>query len=325
MTVDEAHELIGRAVDAGRPANGYLIVGGVRGMGGELADRVLARVFGGGDLSAHPDIHRLVPEKKSRVISVDAMRTRMIAPMDMSSFQGGWKAGVVLGADRMKEEAANAFLKTLEEPPPHTLFLLLTDRAERLLPTIVSRCQRIDLPDAGARTLPEPWRGRVIEILSDGALAGRVSRAGAAARLAAILAELKERAADEVGDELDDEADAAGEEAGKEAVEALIASRYREYRADFTAVLTGWFRDLMAMRAAPASRMDDGGGDRVPLVNEAKRSVLESRAANITLTDAFRNIEAVEAFSVSMERNLQELPALDFLTDRLVFGTDKKA
>ena len=50
MTVDEAYDRICRAIDAGRPANGYLVVGGVRGMGGELSDRVLRHLFGDVDL-----------------------------------------------------------------------------------------------------------------------------------------------------------------------------------------------------------------------------------------------------------------------------------
>ena len=155
MEVDRAYELIERAVKAGRAANAYLLVGGVRGMAGELAERVLHLLFGPGDLRVHPDIHRLMPEKKTRIISVEAMRERMIEPMEKTTFMGGWKAGVVLGADRLRTESANAFLKTLEEPPPHTLFLLLSERPEQLLPTIISRCQRIDLPDARAQQLEE--------------------------------------------------------------------------------------------------------------------------------------------------------------------------
>ena len=163
MDVDHAYDLIERAVRAGRVANAYLLVGGVRGMAGELADRVLHLLFGPGDLRVHPDIHRLAPAKKTRIISVDAMRERMIDPMEKTTFMGGWKAGVVLGADRLKTESANAFLKTLEEPPPQTLFLLLSERPEQLLPTIISRCQRIDLPDARAAvggTVPHAGTGR---------------------------------------------------------------------------------------------------------------------------------------------------------------------
>lgn len=326
MTVEEAFERICRAIDAGRPANGYLVVGGVRGLGAELADRVLRYLYGTEtDLMAHPDVHRLMPEKKSRIISVDAMREKLIAPMDMTSYQGGWKAGVVLGADRLKAEAANAFLKTLEEPPPKTLFLLLTERPEQLLPTIISRCQRVDLPDARARLLDEPWRGRVIDIISAEPLKGATARAGAAARLAELLEELKEKAEELVDDEVAIADEGAGEEASRETVDALVSSRYREFRSDFTATLMSWFRDLMAVRAAPSSHSAyDDLGERTPLVNEAKRAVIETRAAKLTRAAAFSNVEAVEEFATSLDRNLPELPVLGFLMDRLMFGTEGK-
>ena len=99
MEVDEAYSLIEKAVQSGRVANAYLLVGGVRGCAGELAERVLHLLFGPGDLRVHPDVHRLVPAKKTRVIPVDAMRERMIDPMEKTSFTGGWKAGVVVAAE----------------------------------------------------------------------------------------------------------------------------------------------------------------------------------------------------------------------------------
>ena len=323
MTVDEAYAQIEKAVGAGRPANGYLVVGGVRGMAGELADRVLKLLYGNGDLRAHPDIHRLAPEKKSRIISVEAMRTRMIDPMGQTAFQGGWKAGVVYGADRLKTESANAFLKTLEEPPPHTLFLLLTEQPEQLLPTIISRCQRIDLPDARGRLLAEPFRSKVVEILASDRLKGVTEQAAAAGRLAAILEALKAQAAELVDEEVDAAGDGPGEEAGKDAYDALVASRYKEFRTDFTATLMSWFRDLMALVAAPPSRSSyDDSGEETPLVNASKRAVLESRASRLTLAAAIRNVEAVEAFATSLERNMQELPLLLFLMDRVRFGVE---
>ena len=60
------------------------------------------------------------------------------------SFQGRWKVAVVADAHRMNKAAANAFLKTLEEPPPATLLMLLTSRPSSLLPTIISRCQKVN-------------------------------------------------------------------------------------------------------------------------------------------------------------------------------------
>ena len=117
----------------------------------------------------------------------------------------------------------------------------------------------------------------------------------------------------------------AGEGAAKDSVEALVSSRYREFRSDFTATLMSWFRDLMALRAVPPSHSSyDDSGVATPLVNEAKRSVLETRAAKLTRTAAFANVEAVEAFATSLDRNLPELSALGFLMDRLMFGTEGK-
>ncbi len=325
MSPDDAYAQIAKAVESGRPAHGYLVVGGVRGMAGELADRVLHLLFGDGDLRAHPDIHRLAPEKKTRIISIEAMRQRLIDPMSETAFQGGWKAGVLYGADRLNPASANAFLKTLEEPPERTMFLLLTEQPESLLPTIISRCQRIDLPDARAQTLEEPYRAQVLDVLASARLAGAAAKAGAAGRLYAVLEALKKRAGELVGEEVEAADDGPGEETGRDAREALVESRYREFRADFTATLVGWFRDLMALVAAPpsSSAYDDSGAG-TPLVNESRRSVLESRASRLSLVMAMRNLEALEEFAASLERNIKEDALLACLMDRLHYGVKEE-
>ena len=322
MDVDEAYSLIERAVRAGRVANAYLLVGGVRGLAGELADRVLHLLFGPGDLRAHPDVHRLVPAKKTRIISVEAMRERMLDPMGKTSFMGGWKAGVVMGADRLRAESANAFLKTLEEPPPHSVFMLLSERPEQLLPTIISRCQRIDLPDARGRQLEEPYRSQVLDALASDNLTSVTARAAATAKLMAVLEALEQKAAEQVAEDLEDESEA-GEETEKDEVKAMVSSRYREFRADFITTVMGWFRDLMALRAAArrASVGGEDGGD-VPLVNEPRRATLEARARKITLAQTFRNVEAVDDFVTSLERNMPEEACLSFLMDRAAFGAE---
>ena len=149
MEVSEAFALISRAIDTGHAAHGYLIVGGVRGNCSELADLILEKLFPNEQAQiaakSHPDVVTLEPEGKARVITVDAMRERIVAPMSLASFSGGWKVGVIYGADRMRQESANAFLKSLEEPTPKTMYLMLTDQPDSILPTIVSRAQRVDL------------------------------------------------------------------------------------------------------------------------------------------------------------------------------------
>ena len=150
MTVDEAYSLVVRAVETGRAAHGYPVCGDLRGECDALVGKVLRFLFPDQPQQVaqrcHPDVAWLEPEGRSRTIHVKSMREGIVGPMSATAFSGGWKVGVVVGADRMEEEAANSFLKTLEEPPPKTMFLLLTDQPDAVMPTIVSRSQRIDLP-----------------------------------------------------------------------------------------------------------------------------------------------------------------------------------
>jgi len=64
-------------------------------------------------------------------------------PMSYHPVEGAYRIAVILDADRMREEAANSFLKLLEEPGKRTVFILCTSRIDHLLPTILSRCQRV--------------------------------------------------------------------------------------------------------------------------------------------------------------------------------------
>lgn len=200
MEVAEAFKLISRAVDVGRAAHGYLVCGDLRGQCDELTKLVLCKLFPDAHAQienrGHPDVAYLEPEGKSRTIHVKSMRERIVEPMSATAFSGGWKVGVVVGADRMEVEAANAFLKTLEEPTPKTMFLLLTDAPDALLPTIVSRSQRIDLPLSDGVLQGEGYDA-VAEVLGSHVSDGVFERSCAAARLAEVLGGLVEDADDE--------------------------------------------------------------------------------------------------------------------------------
>lgn len=150
MELGEAYDLIAHAIDTGHAAHGYLIVGDIRGDCADLVHRILLKLFPDAEAqvesNSHPDIVTLVPEGKARMITVDSMRERIVEPMSTTAFSGGWKVGVIYGVDRLNQQSANAFLKSLEEPTPNTMYLLLTDQPDSILPTIISRSQRIDLP-----------------------------------------------------------------------------------------------------------------------------------------------------------------------------------
>ena len=91
----------------------------------------------------------------------------------------------------MGTEAANSFLKTLEEPPPKTLFLLLTDQPDAMLPTIVSRSQRIDLPLSEGVLDGDAFES-IEEVFASRGVDGVFEKAQAGKRLAEVLAEVKE-------------------------------------------------------------------------------------------------------------------------------------
>ncbi len=91
----------------------------------------------------YPYLYELKPVSKSRQILIDAIR-ELEHSLHLRT-DGKKKIGVLFEADRMVNQAQNAFLKTLEEPPPNTLLVLITARPEGLLPTIRSRCQSIPL------------------------------------------------------------------------------------------------------------------------------------------------------------------------------------
>ncbi len=90
----------------------------------------------------HPDVSWLRPQEDSRQIRVEQVR-ELSAELALTSHGGGYKVGIISPADALNRFAANALLKTLEEPPPRTLLILVASEPSRLPPTVLSRCQRL--------------------------------------------------------------------------------------------------------------------------------------------------------------------------------------
>ena len=105
---------------------------------GECADCLLSRA------GSHPDLHWLRRPEDRKSIGVDAVRDAC-EQLGMTSLRGGHRVAIVVPADLMTTSAQNAFLKTLEEPAPRTLLILVTARPSRLAATLRSRCQRIEI------------------------------------------------------------------------------------------------------------------------------------------------------------------------------------
>lgn len=82
----------------------------------------------------------------------------ILRKLSLMSFSGGWKTVIIWLPERMNETCANKLLKMLEEPPADTLFLLVSDEPQRLLPTILSRVQRIEVPRLSEDEIVESLR-----------------------------------------------------------------------------------------------------------------------------------------------------------------------
>src|SRR5256886_15820273 len=156
-----------RAHEQNRLAHAYLISGS-RGSGKQLLAAELASLVNGTKAtdvfsSKAREIFVAQPESKSRRIVIEQIRNIEHA-LQMRASRGRHKVAIISDADRLQPQAANAFLKTLEEPPKDSLLLLLSALPEALPDTIVSRCIAIPLAAAEDRQ-STPEETQLIDLL----------------------------------------------------------------------------------------------------------------------------------------------------------------
>ena len=313
---EKALEEAERAVAAGRLPHGLLVRGHPRGEGGAFAERLLKSVFGlreASETRQHVDIHWLEPQGKGRVFPSskddDVIRPELLF-LSQSSFSGGWKAVVFLFADRLNATGQNRLLKTLEEPSPNSLILLVTDSPESLLATVRSRLQKIDVQDESGWGDAE-WAGQVTELLRNPPPPKPIEMFAWADALAVPLREMKERAEEEEAEAEAERAAAEGREeargSDKSVAEGRVATRVKELREEWFRVVLAWQRDVLA---AVCGRTEGG---QFPGEEEA----IARQAAKLTQAEAEARIAAVEKARELLEHNIRESVALPRLARAL--------
>ena len=277
VTADKAYELMKGAHERGRLAHAYLITGPV-GSGAEaLAARVIEMVNppeqgGGMDLWGEPEeeavaksldelqgefVNILRPRSKMRQIRIAEVRSLEHA-MNMAAPRNKWKVGVVVDVDRMFEAPANAFLKTLEEPPPRCLLLLLTASPELLLPTIRSRCVAMALQATGRREVLDADEAAVFARVVDKAGAepsaknALLIKASFESFLRKRRAEIDARNSAALKEETatyKNATDGTWLEEREKFYQGLTESEYLAERTGLVDLLIGWFGDAVRQKA----------------------------------------------------------------------------
>lgn len=98
----------------------------------------------------HPDVITLAREGAARIVPIETVRAQVIAAVGLPPHEARERVFLIDEATSLQPAAANSLLKTLEEPPARTRFVLMTVAPDQLLPTIRSRCQRVSFAPLGA-------------------------------------------------------------------------------------------------------------------------------------------------------------------------------
>lgn len=193
----EALRRLHASIDAGRLAHAYLICGPTGSGKKSLVDALCTRLLNAelAELPKHPDFHIVTPESKSRRILIEQMRTLEHA-MRERAIAGRRKVAVIQDADRMQPQAANAFLKTLEEPPPGSHFFLTSSLPGAMMDTILSRCLPIHL--VGARSGEESASERELADALDALLKSKVLPETAGLQFARVFLDVLGREREEI-------------------------------------------------------------------------------------------------------------------------------
>ncbi len=152
-------------------------------------NRVFRRVSSGGHADLMP-VTRTINEKTGKMRGeIVISDTRRLGPfMHMTAAEGGWRIGIIDAADEMNPNAANSILKVVEEPPEKAVIFLVAHAPGRLLPTIRSRCRRLDFAPLAPEDLKAAVRARLPGV-DEGALEAVLPLADGSAGRAVTLIE----------------------------------------------------------------------------------------------------------------------------------------
>jgi DNA polymerase-3 subunit delta' len=253
------------------------------------------------------DVTWIRPESKSRIITIAQTRS-VLDKVHLKAHGAPFKVIIVVAAERMNIQAANAFLKTLEEPPAGSVLLLLTTDPHRLLDTILSRCLRITLSSKKSMTADVEgynWLNQLCDRTLNGRR-GAGTRYHILSEMLACLAD-KKVAIDEALSassplETHEDLEPSLRERYKQELLAAIEAEYRRQRSDLVSLLQWFLRDVW-LQSLNASHSLLQFPD---LANET-----QAIAARIPKPAALKNVNIADQLQRQLNTNVQEALAIE--------------
>jgi DNA polymerase-3 subunit delta' len=265
------------------------------------------------DNDNHADVFWVRPESKMRQIKIEQITRRPDSPprvvnefLNLKPTEAQFKVAVIVGADRLNIQAANAFLKTLEEPPQKSVLILLSTEPSRLLETIISRCLRVNFSGDGRRELSST-EAAWLEKFS--AMAGEQKTLLGRYQLADVILQKLNEIRTHVDETLTarsplqkyEEVDKELREKWEEELAAAVEAEYRRRRSDLLLLVQCWLRDVWLHTLAAESE----------LLNFPKVSGAEAVARKISPRQALENLQVMEQTQRILHTNVQEALALE--------------
>lgn len=273
----------------------------------------------------YPETFVLTPSSKSRRIQIGDIDTENTLRWFDDQFylksatETGIKIGVIHDADRMVTEAQNAFLKTLEEPPGHSHFILTTGNPSSLLTTIRSRCQTLPLL-ANSCQYDFPAAKELFAVLTDLFAHSQKNLAKAEAnaeRLIALSSQLHDQAEATISEAWEkrlsgiDELSAATRKRVLERHKAAIESEYLKTRSYFLSAIHTWTAQLCQLAV---------GADPNHLANPEILGSLPKRAKNLDAKAMFRTLGKAEELLDNLNWSVNESLAFRDFCLGVAFG-----
>ncbi|MSU62276.1 MAG: DNA polymerase III subunit [Pedosphaera sp.] len=259
------------------------------------------------DGERHPDVQWLRPESKSRVITIEQIR-ELLQTINLKPTEASYKVAVIVAADRLNVQAANAFLKTLEEPPSRSVLILLSTDPQRILETILSRCLRLTFAGETKFDLESPngtWLRAFCQMTS-AVRQGLLARYQLLGMLLQRLAELKEETEKTLAAnsplEKHDEIEPRLREKWESELAAAVEAEYRRRRGELLLALQWWLRDVWLLTKTSGQELL-----AYPSLGETSQII----ALRVSPASAANNLHVLDHLQWQLGSNVQEALALE--------------